>query len=57
MPTVDVYENFLKRSQAVAGSGQPLRLFTYKPKSLGAGVAWPTADGPKKPCAKPTGGK
>ena len=24
MPSIDVYENFLKRSQAVAGGGHPL---------------------------------
>ena len=30
MPSVDVYENFLKQSQAVAGGGQPQGELLYK---------------------------
>ena len=38
MPSVDVYENFLKRSQAVAGGGHPH-------------VCWGTHQPPRAPCA------
>ena len=31
MPSVDVYKNFLKRSQAVAGGGHPPCMFASPP--------------------------